>query len=37
MMGPANSAITQTVFGRFIPDAFPDAGARTMAAVKSAP
>jgi integrase len=34
MMGHANSAITQTVYGRFIPDAFPDAGARTLAAVK---
>lgn len=36
MMGHANSSITQKVYARFIPDAFPDAGARTLAAIKSA-
>lgn len=34
MMGHANSAITQRVYARFIPDVFPDAGSRTLAAVR---
>lgn len=34
VMGHSNSAITQRVYARLIPDAFPDAGTRTIAAIR---
>jgi len=36
MMGHRDPSITQRVYARFIPDVFPDAGARTLAAVSKA-
>ncbi len=33
MMGHRDASITQRVYARFIPDVFPDAGSRTLAAV----
>jgi len=36
VMGHSDPSITQRVYARFIPDVFPDAGARTLAAVRGA-
>lgn len=35
MMGHADPSITQRVYARFIADVFPDAGSRTLAAIKA--